>query len=72
MREGYAMSSPKIRSLHVRAVRVPMPVPHTTASGTVAESPLVLTDVMCDDGSIGHSIVFTYTPAALKPVVDQG
>lgn len=45
-----------------------MPVPHTTSSGTVAESPLVLTDIECDDGSIGHSIVFTYTPAALKPV----
>jgi len=60
----------KIRSLRVRAVRVPLPVPHTTASGTVAESPLVLTDIECDDGSIGHSIVFTYTPAALKPVAD--
>ena len=47
-----------------------MPEPHTTASGTVAESPLVLTDVVCDDGSVGHSIVFTYTPAALKPVAD--
>ncbi len=60
----------KIGSLRVRAVRVPLPVPHTTASGTVAESPLVLTDIECDDGSIGHSIVFTYTPAALKPVAD--
>ncbi|MEP6609114.1 MAG: enolase C-terminal domain-like protein, partial [Burkholderiaceae bacterium] len=64
------MSSPKIRSVRVRTVRVPLPVPHTTASGTVAESPLVLTDIDCDDGSIGHSIVFTYTPAALKPVAD--
>ena len=51
-------------------MRVPLPVPHNTASGTLSESPLVLTDVECDDGSIGHSIVFTYTPAALKPVAD--
>ncbi len=64
------MNSPKIRLVRIRTVRVPLPVPHTTASGTVAESPLVLTDVECDDGSVGHSIVFTYTPAALKPVAD--
>ena len=64
------MSVTKIHSLRVRTVRVPLPVPHTTASGTVAESPLVLTDIECDDGSVGHSMVFTYTPAALKPVAD--
>ena len=62
--------SAKIRSLRVRAVRVPMPVPHATASGAVSESPLVLADIECDDGSAGHSMVFTYTPAALKPVAD--
>jgi len=33
----------KVRSLRVRAVRVPMQPPHRTASGVVAESPLVLT-----------------------------
>ena len=64
------MNAPKIRSLRARAVRVPMPVPHATASGTVSESPLVLTDIECDDGSTGHSMVFTYTPAALKPVAE--
>ena len=44
--------------------------PHQTASGTVAESPLVLTDVVLDDGTIGHSVVFTYTPAALDPTAE--
>ena len=39
--------------------------PHRTASGVVAESPLVLTDVVTDAGVVGHSMVFTYTPAAL-------
>ena len=62
--------SPRIAGLKTRAVRVPLPEPHITASGTLAESPLVLTDVTCDDGSVGHSIVFTYTPAALKPTAD--
>jgi mandelate racemase len=47
-----------------------MPEPHRTASGTVGESPLVLTDVMTDQGAVGRSIVFTYTAAALQPVAE--
>src|ERR1700721_744068 len=61
---------PKIKSLKVRTVRVPMAHPHRAASGVVSESPLVLTDVLCDDGTVGHSIVFTYTPLALKPTAE--
>ena len=57
----------RIKHLRVRAVRVPMPDPHQTASGTVSESPLVLTDVVADEGTVGHSIVFTYTAAAVEP-----
>ena len=60
----------KIRSLKVRAVRLPMTHPHRTAGGIVSESPLVLTDVTADDGTVGHSIVFTYTAAALKPTAE--
>jgi mandelate racemase len=59
----------KIKSLNVRAVRVPMAHPHRTASGVVTESPLILTDVTTDEG-LGHSLVFTYTVAALKPTAD--
>ena len=62
--------APKVKSLRVRAVRVPMQHPHRTASGVVAESPLVLTDAIIDDGTVGHSVVFTYTPAALKPTAE--
>lgn len=58
-----------IRRLQVRTVRVPLAQPHQTASGTVAESPLVLTDVITDD-AIGHSITFTYTAAALRPTAE--
>jgi mandelate racemase len=36
----------------------------------VAESPLVLTDVLTDAGISGHSMVFTYTPAALTPTAE--
>ena len=63
-------SSPTIREFRVRAVRVPMTEPHRTASGVVAESPLVLTDVFTDTGINGHSLVFTYTPAALGPTAE--
>ena len=59
--------APRILGLRVRAVCVPMQHPHQTASGVVSESPLVLTDAITEDGVIGHSVVFTYTPAALKP-----
>jgi mandelate racemase len=60
----------KIREVRVRGVRVPIDPPHRTASGMLAESPLVLTDVFCGDGTIGHSIVFTYTAAALQPTAE--
>jgi mandelate racemase len=60
----------KIRGVRVRAVRVPMQHPHLTAGGTVSESPLVLTDITTDDGVVGHSVVFTYTAAALRPTAE--
>jgi mandelate racemase len=63
-------SSPTIQEIRVQAVRVPMIEPHQTASGVITESPLVLTDVITDTGISGHSMVFTYTPAALKPTAE--
>src|SRR5579859_769090 len=62
--------TPTIKEIRVRTVHVPMQEPHRTASGTVTESPLVLTDVITDEGLVGHSIVFTYTAAALLPTAD--
>jgi mandelate racemase len=65
-----ANALPAVQGLRVRTVRVPLPEPHRTASGVVAESPLVLTDVLLEGGGAGHSLVFTYTPAALQPTAD--
>ena len=62
--------TPTIRTIAVRALRVPMEHPHQTAGGTVAESPLVLTDITTDDGTVGHGLVFTYTAAALVPTAE--
>jgi len=64
------MSLPTIQKIRVRAVRVPMAEPHRTASGMIGESPLVLTDVVTDSGIEGHSMIFTYTPAALAPTAE--
>jgi len=44
----------KIKAFNVRTVRVPMAEPHQTASGVVAESPLVLLDIITDAGITGH------------------
>lgn len=63
-------TSPTIQEFRVRAVRVPMTEPHQTASGVITESPLVLTDVITNTGISGHSMVFTYTAAALKPTAE--
>jgi mandelate racemase len=63
-------AQPTIQELRVRTVRVPMREPHRTASGIVTESPLVLTDVTTSEGVVGHSILFTYTAAALGPTAE--
>jgi mandelate racemase len=47
-----------------------MAEPHCTASGVIAESPLLLIDALIEGGVRGHGIVFSYTPAALFPAGD--
>jgi len=65
-----ALAPIRINGLRVRAVLVPLDTPHATAAGVITESPLVLTDIHTDSGTVGHSIVFTYSQAALKPTAD--
>ncbi|MBC5763570.1 enolase C-terminal domain-like protein [Ramlibacter albus] len=57
----------KITRFDVRCALVEMP-PHRTASGVITVSPLVALSVHTDEGVAGHSLTFTYTPAALGPV----
>lgn len=59
-----------VRDLMVDVVSIPLPEPHRTASGVVAESPLVLVEVSTESGAVGQGIVFTYTRAALKPTAE--
>jgi mandelate racemase len=63
-------SLPVVEQWRVRAVCVPLEEPHRTASGVITESPLVLTDVVIEGGVVGHSLLFTYTRAALGPTAD--
>jgi mandelate racemase len=63
-------SLPTIQELSVTTVLVPITPPHRTAGGLIAASPLVLVDVECSGGLQGHAIIFTYSPAALKPVAE--
>ncbi|MEA3083208.1 MAG: mandelate racemase [Paraburkholderia sp.] len=66
--DGEAMKPTNaITQLQVRAVRLPMPIPHRTAGGVISESPLVLLDLHTSAGVVGRSYVFTYTPVALLP-----
>jgi hypothetical protein len=60
------MAYPKLREFRVRAVRVPMAPPHKTARETISESPLVLTDIFAENGTVGHPMIFTYAVAAMK------
>lgn len=64
------MSIAQIESVAVKTVLVPINPAHRTASGVVDKSPLVLIDVHCSGGLVGHAILFTYTPVALNPVAE--
>jgi mandelate racemase len=65
-----AHAAPRIRGLKATPIRLPMSQPHRTASGVVAESPLVLVDVLTEEGVTGYGLVFTYTAAALGPTAE--
>ncbi|MEW5881843.1 MAG: enolase C-terminal domain-like protein [Pseudomonadota bacterium] len=57
-----------IRALRVRAVEVPLALPLRTSGGSVGIAPLVLIDLLTEQGVAGCAYVFCYTPLALKPV----
>src|SRR5258706_1997394 len=63
------MTSLTIRSVVARAVLAPLPRPVRTAVGTIPSAPLVLIDLQTDQGPVGRSYLFGYTPTALAPLV---
>jgi mandelate racemase len=60
---------PAIRSITARAVDAPISRPVKNAYGVIRSAPLVLIDVVTDQGLTGHSYIFAYTTLTLKPLV---
>jgi mandelate racemase len=60
---------PTIRSARARAVVAPISRPVKTAFGVIEAAPLVLIDVVTDQGVTGHSYIFAYSRLTLKPLV---
>ncbi len=60
------MSLLTFRAIEVTPVNVPLLRPVRTASGIVTHSPLLLIDVVANEGVVGRTYLFCYTPAVLK------
>ena len=58
-----------IRSVSARAVVAPIARPVKNAFGVIEAAPLVLIDVVTDQGVTGRSYIFGYTKMTLKPLV---
>jgi mandelate racemase len=58
-----------ISSIAARAVLAAMPRPVRTASGDILAAPLVLVDVQTNEGIVGRSYAFAYTPLMLRSVM---
>jgi Enoyl-CoA hydratase/isomerase/Mandelate racemase / muconate lactonizing enzyme, N-terminal domain len=58
-----------IRAIHVRGLDLQLARPVETASGVLSTAPLVLIDLMTDEGITGSSYIRCYTPLALQPLV---
>lgn len=68
------MNELSIADIRARAVVAPLQRPIRTASGSIEAAPLVLLDVMTEQGLTGCAYLFAYTPAvlpALTALVDQ-
>jgi mandelate racemase len=64
-----SQTTPIIRSVKARAVVAPISRPVKNAFGVIEAAPLVLIDVVTDQGLIGHSYIFAYTRLTLAPLV---
>ena len=58
-----------IRSVKARAVVAPIARPVKNAFGVIEAAPLVLIDVVTDQGVTGRSYIFAYARLTLKPLV---
>lgn len=59
-----------IEGLDATPVLVPLAQPLRTASGIIAQAPLVLVDLRTTQGITGRAYLFAYTPLVLRATVD--
>jgi mandelate racemase len=62
-------TTPAIRSVKTRAVIAPISRPVKNAFGVIEAAPLVLIDIVTDQGITGRSYIFAYAKLTLKPLV---
>jgi mandelate racemase len=62
---GGHLNSHGIRRIPARPLELPLAQPVRTAVGAMTSTPIVLIDVLCEDGAVGRSYVRTYTHLAL-------
>lgn len=58
-----------IKNIRARAVLVPLKRPPQSASGSIPEAALVLVDIETGEGITGHSYLFAFSKAMLKPLI---
>src|SRR5215813_9193804 len=58
----------KLRSLVSRGVLVPLNFTLGTSAAVVRKVPLLLVDLMTDDGTVGHAYVFCYRPSGARAI----
>jgi len=64
-----SQSTPAIHSITARAVDAPISRPVKNAFGVIRSAPLVLIDVVTDQGITGRSYIFAYARLTLGPLV---
>jgi mandelate racemase len=57
-----------LRAVTTRAVRVPLNFALGTSAAVVTAAPLLLVDVLTEEGIVGHAYVFCYTTSGAKAV----
>jgi mandelate racemase len=62
-------TTPAVRSVRARAVIVPISRPVKNAFGVIEAAPLVLIEVVTDQGITGRSYIFAYAKLTLAPLV---
>ena len=63
-----ASQAPRLRGVTCTAVEVPMRFVLGTSAATVRSAPLLLVDVLTEEGVTGHSYVFCYRRSGARPI----